>query len=299
MDDRELALSELQSEIAFEHWHHKGGPLPRLCAEQGEIQDDVRPLYRHPIDSCSCSLVAFTPAVLKIKGAIEKLLYSTGQCSFNHCLIQLYRDGDDSISEHSDKTLDILNDSVICNFSVGATRTLILRKKCAYSKNLGVSVDDGDYDAQMERDTRRFSLPHNSLFVMSLGTNRDYTHQIKQDKRAPRDKTREEEGIRISFTFRSIATFYNCKYGVVFGQGALRRPAVATTAAAAATDEPPGWRLYEEEEDETSDESQVRRLLAAFSAENKTAKSWQELYGHGFSILGIGCGRGNESGGGK
>lgn len=250
LDHREKSVEALEREVAFEQWSHKGGALPRLCAEQGEMQESCRPLYRHPIDSGDDepgALAAFTPTVARIKATIEEVL---SPCRFNHCLIQLYRSGSDSISEHADKTLDIAQDSVIVNYSVGATRTLILRKK-----------NEGGGGEERE-ETRRFALSHNSLFVLSLEMNREYTHQIKQDKRAPRDKALEEMGVRISLTFRSIATFFNLQHKVLFGQGAPRR--------------------VEEEADETVES---RRLLQAFRDENKTTKTWQELYGGGFRLV--------------
>lgn len=256
LGDRESVLFALEHEVVFEQWLHKGGPLPRLCAEQGEMQEHCRPIYRHPIDLHGDPgvLPPFTPTVGKIKSTIEELLH----CKFNYCLLQLYRSGADAISEHSDKTLDIAQDSVIVNYSVGATRTLILRKK-------------EERDAEDKEETLRFALKHNSLFVLSLQMNREYTHQIKADKRAGRDKAQEEMGPRISLTFRLIATFYNLEQKVLFGQGAPRKAAARTSEGA----------------EQESVESQERRLLQAFREENKTSKSWEDLYGSGFRVLGI------------
>ena len=47
----------------------------------------------------------------------------------NHALIQLYREGNDFISEHADKTLDVVAGSSIVNFSLGASRTMVLAQK--------------------------------------------------------------------------------------------------------------------------------------------------------------------------
>ena len=40
----------------------------------------------------------------------------------NHVLIQYYRSGNDYISEHSDKTIDVVRGSNIVNVSLGAER---------------------------------------------------------------------------------------------------------------------------------------------------------------------------------
>jgi len=53
----------------------------------------------------------------------------------NHALIQKYKHGKDNIGEHSDKTIDIDRESSIINFSVGATRTMQLKKKEKNDKN--------------------------------------------------------------------------------------------------------------------------------------------------------------------
>ncbi len=59
----------------------------------------------------------FTPTVNKIRLALEQRLKTT----FNHAIIQKYRNGEDFINEHSDKTLDLQPESFIVNYSSGIT----------------------------------------------------------------------------------------------------------------------------------------------------------------------------------
>lgn len=93
------AFQLLKEEISWQTMHHRSGAVPRLVAVQGEIEDDGSiPIYRHPADE-SPRLLAFSSTIRKIKNEAEKLL----EQPFNHALIQLYRDGNDNISEHSDK----------------------------------------------------------------------------------------------------------------------------------------------------------------------------------------------------
>lgn len=78
---------------------HRSGEVPRRVAVQGEIgMNGSIPIYRHPADE-SPPLLEFTPTVLKIRDELQMLLKQP----FNHVLIQLYRSGQDNISEHSDK----------------------------------------------------------------------------------------------------------------------------------------------------------------------------------------------------
>ena len=95
----EGAFSQMKGEVDWETMFHRSGQVPRLVAVQGEVgkNGDI-PIYRHPADE-SPPLSPFTPTVQKIRQQVESVLKQ----SFNHALVQLYRNGEDNISEHSDK----------------------------------------------------------------------------------------------------------------------------------------------------------------------------------------------------
>lgn len=93
------AFSFLRTEVQWKSMQHRSGEVPRLVAVQGEIGvDGSIPIYRHPADE-SPSLSPFSSLVEKIRDEIQKSLDQP----MNHALIQLYRNGEDNISEHSDK----------------------------------------------------------------------------------------------------------------------------------------------------------------------------------------------------
>ena len=93
------AFELLKEDVSWEIMHHRSGKVPRLVAVQGEVEEAGGvPIYRHPADE-SPAFRPFVPTIEHIRKQVEALL---GQ-SFNHALIQLYRDGIDNISEHSDK----------------------------------------------------------------------------------------------------------------------------------------------------------------------------------------------------
>ncbi len=93
------AFELLKKEVSWETMHHRSGKVPRLVAVQGEIDETGGvPIYRHPADE-SPAFLPFTPTVERIRAHIEEVLHQP----LNHALIQLYRDGVDNISEHSDK----------------------------------------------------------------------------------------------------------------------------------------------------------------------------------------------------
>ena len=111
----EVAFVNLLNEISFSEMTLQNSPVPRLVAIQGDIADQIEPVYRHPTD-VQPALTNWTPTVLEIKDYINDLI---GQ-KVNHVLIQLYRSGSDNIGPHSDKTLDITRGTAILTVSLGA-----------------------------------------------------------------------------------------------------------------------------------------------------------------------------------
>ena len=208
------------------------------------------PIYRHPADTTP-SLLPFSPIVTQIKKHVENLLKQP----FNHVLIQHYRSGADYISEHSDKTIDIAHGSNIVNVSVGAQRTMTLRTK----NDIGAA-----------RSSQRIILPHNSMLVMGLGTNKKWVHSIRHDNRPSQVKSPEElafSGERISLTFRHIATFVDNERQLIWGQGARGK-----------SKECAGRVVNGGEEAE--------KLIIAFGEENhKSNFDWEAFYGDGFDVL--------------
>ena len=95
----ENAFKLVRDEVDWQVMRHKNGEVPRRVAVQGEYGNQgAEPLYRHPADETP-PFHTFTTTVQKIRDELQILLKQP----FNHCLIQLYRSGQDNISEHSDK----------------------------------------------------------------------------------------------------------------------------------------------------------------------------------------------------
>lgn len=215
------------------------------------------PIYRHPADE-SPALCPFSPTVVLIRAHVQQVL----DHPVNHVLIQHYRSGADYISEHSDKTIDVVRGSKVVNVSLGAQRVMTLRRKRDGLPNAG---QDG-----VVRPSQRIPLPHNSMFVLGLETNAKWLHAINHDKRPIETKSPEERfmsGERISLTFRQIGTFLSADESRIYGQGAKgktredARPVVNGTREAA-------------------------RLLEAFGKENQQSGfDWDAVYGEGSDVL--------------
>ncbi|OJD20936.1 hypothetical protein ACJ73_07728 [Blastomyces percursus] len=270
----------LREEVNWQKMYHMSGQVPRLVAVQGAVQpDNSIPIYRHPADE-SPPLLPFSKTVNNVRHVVEKHLGHP----LNHVLIQLYRDGQDRISEHSDKTLDIVRGSYICNVSLGAQRTMTLRTKSSAVKASARAEDAVDADVAeggdeappkegptTGRQTQKVPLPHNSLFILGEETNMRWLHAIRADKRPDSEKTPEElayGGERISLTFRHIGTFINPEAGTIWGQGA-----VSKTKNAA------GQVIH-------GDSPETERMIRAFGQENQQSDfDWEAHYDQGFDVV--------------
>lgn len=210
----DTAFYTLKRTVQWQKMYHRSGEVPRLVAVQGDIDEDdeSEPIYRHPADE-SPEMLPFDNTVDMLRAACEKHVNHP----LNHALIQYYRSGEDNISEHSDKTLDIVPGSSIVNLSLGAQRIMTIRTKKDPSLP---SEHDGEGP---ERVTQRIPLMHNSIFVLGQTTNQFWLHSVRADKRPNSEKGHEElayDGERISLTFRQIGTFVNKNNKTIWGQGA-------------------------------------------------------------------------------
>lgn len=251
-------FERIEREITWHRMMHRGGEVPRLVAIQGERGDDgSEPLYRHPVDG-QPTLVAWTPGVDVIRRAVQSLT----RHPLNHGLLQLYRDGRDWISDHSDKTLDLERPSFIVNVSLGHTRTMMLKPK-----------DRPEEGGDEGGAAQRIPLPHGSCLLMGLGTNQKFYHSIRQQGASGAD------GPRISFTFRHIGSHWAPATGAVWGVGApaaTRAEAEARAAARAAL--PPDER-------DAAERAEAERLLRLFRDENVDPAFDARAYRPGFEVL--------------
>ncbi|KAF8173307.1 hypothetical protein BJ912DRAFT_83894 [Pholiota molesta] len=263
------AFEKMQTEVKWQTMHHRGGEVPRLVAVEGEIADDGSfPVYRHPADE-SPPLAPFSPTVSMIRAHVEKVLNHP----MNHVLIQFYRSGKDNISEHSDKTIDVVRGSSIVNVSFGAQRTMTLRLKKDRTPKADKPPDDPEPSptpAGTPRLAQRIPLPHNSMFVMGLETNAKWLHGINQDNRPWLTKSPEEQfkdGGRISLTFRHIGTYLTKDESRMWGQGAKNKNKGDAGLV-------------------ICDQDEVQRMILAFGDENQQSDfDWETAYGSGFDVL--------------
>lgn len=143
-------------------------PIPRLTAWYG----DAGKSYTY--SKITMQPEPWTTPLSAIKDTVET---EAGE-RFNGVLLNLYRDGSDSMAWHSDDEVELGAEPVIASVSFGSTRKVQFRHKSRT-----------DLRHELE-------LTHGSLLVMRGSTQRHWQHQIP--------KTSRHVGPRINLTFRHI-----------------------------------------------------------------------------------------------
>ena len=118
---------------------------------------------------------AMTPMLTRV---LDRCASKSG-AEYNSVLVNLYRDGNDSVSWHSDNEEINGSEPTIASVSLGTTRRFDLRHKES-GETLRVDLEDG------------------SLLVMSGLSQHCWVHQIA--------KTKSKVGPRINLTFRRVVT---------------------------------------------------------------------------------------------
>ncbi len=116
----------------------------------------------------------FPLSLKKIKEEVEKL----ANCKFTTCLLNLYRNGQDSNGWHADNEKELGVNPIIASLSLGQTRNFHLKHR--RNKDL----------------KKKIELTHGSLLIMGGATQHHWLHQIP--------KTKKTVSPRINLTFRKL-----------------------------------------------------------------------------------------------
>ncbi len=107
---------------------------------------------------------------------------------FNSCLINYYRNGENTIKPHRDTPDSFGVYPIIANYSYGTTRNMLIKKIDYNPDNLNSLKHDKNDHMNID-----INLEHNSLLIMSGASQKYFTHEI------PISNTNLS---RVSFTFR-------------------------------------------------------------------------------------------------
>lgn len=140
---------------------------PRLSAWHGDLP------YRY--SGIRLEPQPWTPLLERLRRRVEGVT----ACRFNSVLLNLYRDGNDSMGLHSDDERELGARPAIASLSLGGTRDFIMRHR-------------------HRRDLESLKIPLHcgSLLLMRGDTQRNWRHGI--------NRTRRDCGARLNLTFRRV-----------------------------------------------------------------------------------------------
>lgn len=148
-------------------------PQPRLTAWYADRQD-----MAYTYSGVTQKVQFWFPELAELKSKVERVT----NANYNSVLLNLYRDGNDSVGLHADDEKELGTNATIASVSLGATRTFRLK--------------------HMTQNAHQMSYPlsHGSLLVMSGTVQHYWKHEV------PKERSVTEP--RINLTFR---WFHNLK----------------------------------------------------------------------------------------
>ncbi len=167
-----ILIEEIQWSQEFIKMYGKSIPIPRLTAWYGD------PDKPYTYSGIAMKSQAWHPLLLEIKNRIE----SETDRIFNSVLLNYYRDGNDSVSWHSDNEVELGENPTIGSVSFGGMRKFSLKHKNPEHHNHKKLVD--------------IELTQGSFLLMEGECQSYWLHQIA--------KTKKQVDPRINLTFRFI-----------------------------------------------------------------------------------------------
>lgn len=155
----------LRRDVPWEQLRNHLWTFPRLTAFAG----DPGVVYRysgvtHVGEGWSIDLLALRQRVEAVTGS-----------TFNGVLLNLYRDGNDSMGRHADAEPELGPNPLVASVSLGAVRSFVLRHTAS-------------------REKCRFELAHGSLLLMGGSLQHHWQHELP--------KSKDPVGERLNLTFR-------------------------------------------------------------------------------------------------
>lgn len=129
--------------------------------------------FEYTYSKTTKSALPWTKDLLELKKIVEK---KTGE-TFNSCLLNLYHNGDEGMSWHSDAEKELKKNGAIASLSFGADRNFLFKHK-------------------ISKQTVSLVLEKGSLLIMKGSTQTNWLHRLPPTKKV--------KSPRINLTFRTI-----------------------------------------------------------------------------------------------
>jgi alkylated DNA repair dioxygenase AlkB len=129
--------------------------------------------FKYTYSKITKKALPWTKELLKLKSLVEQ----QSQESYNSCLLNLYHDGNEAMSWHSDDEHNLKQNAAIASLSLGAERKFAFKHK-------------------QSKEVLSLVLEQGSLLIMKNETQRHWLHRLTPSKLI--------KDARINLTFRTI-----------------------------------------------------------------------------------------------
>lgn len=171
-EEADFFLEELKKECLWKqdsiNFGGKVQLIPRLQAWYGDANK------KFTYSGITLTPEEWTPNLLKLREKLKEKM----SIIFTSVLVNLYRDGNDSVAWHADDEEELGENPIIASISLGATRSFKLKHKT----EIGLRKD--------------LKLEHGSLVIMQGETQHKWLHSVPKDL--------NEKNSRINLTYRVI-----------------------------------------------------------------------------------------------
>lgn len=167
LTEADALFDRLRAETPWRQERSRFGPFPRLTAWYADAG------LTYSYSGVTHEAIPWTDTLTEVRRAVE----AVAGTPFNSLLLNLYRDGHDSIGFHADDEPELGVNPVIASISLGAVRQFVLKHKASGTKET-------------------FNLAHGSLLVMAGACQHHWVHSVPKTKSVVRE--------RINLTFRNI-----------------------------------------------------------------------------------------------
>src|SRR5690606_28073086 len=175
-----LIMDNVKAQYYYQQLHHKIAwqndqalIFGKLITTKREVAWYANQAYSYSYSNITKTALPWTKELLELKSLVELRAEET----FNSCLLNLYKNGSESMAWHSDAEKDLKENGAIASLSFGAERKFAFKHKTT-------------------KETRSIYLPSGSLLVMKGETQRHWLHRLPPTKKVHHP--------RVNLTFRTI-----------------------------------------------------------------------------------------------
>ena len=194
-----------------QHWKDQDNERWKPCKYEDELLDIQAFVQDYFDNSLIAKKLAVSGSTRRTRGRRKCRFGKRGHFKmrnkrklFNSCLMNKYRNGNDSIKPHRDSEEIFGENPIVVIVSIGATRTITFRRIIYDEDNLHLIQPVTDTNDSYEVSV---DLPEGSILVMGGGVQKFYSHEISKSNTMTDcilNDACDDKNTRYSLTFRNF-----------------------------------------------------------------------------------------------